>query len=162
MGSNPVQAWIFFSPGLLFTNASVVFITVKITFILLYLQFKHMTFMYSQLSKYYDSEFGSSSVQMYESMHINWIFSLTLSIDQLSVLRPAKCMFCILPAKRLLTNWLIQINLSVVCWSIKTSWFYDTPCSQPIYKGLFLPLSRGVTILSSFLYISSDCMHSFH
>ena len=32
MGSNPVQAWIFFS-GLLFTTAQVVFITAKIAFI---------------------------------------------------------------------------------------------------------------------------------
>ena len=33
MGSNPVQAWIFFS-GLIFTTAEVVFITAKIAFIL--------------------------------------------------------------------------------------------------------------------------------
>ena len=32
MGSNPIQAWIFL-PGLLFTTASVVFITAKIAFI---------------------------------------------------------------------------------------------------------------------------------
>ena len=33
MGSNPVQAWIFFFSGLLFTTAQVVFITAKIAFI---------------------------------------------------------------------------------------------------------------------------------